>query len=187
MKASADVDLGPLPEGWEQAQTPEGEIYFINHQTRTTSWFDPRIRKFQFFRLKSFVFLLNETKQPRLFFVLEMLQRPICNRKNHRVLLARLSPVDNRGTAPPRRHPPPNSNSTGCNSCKSNASGSNRVNRRSGCSRSAWWAATPPTCPWIPFWQVLRTIRGRSRPTAGLVRVNWFKIPSVTKRISQFF
>lgn len=38
--------LGPLPDGWEQARTPEGEIYFINHQTRTTSWFDPRIRKF---------------------------------------------------------------------------------------------------------------------------------------------
>ncbi|KAK7582431.1 hypothetical protein V9T40_013876 [Parthenolecanium corni] len=35
--------LGPLPEGWEQAKTPEGEIYFINHVTRTTSWFDPRI------------------------------------------------------------------------------------------------------------------------------------------------
>ncbi|KRT86032.1 hypothetical protein AMK59_2214, partial [Oryctes borbonicus] len=40
----SDVDLGPLPDGWEQAQTAEGEIYFINHQTRTTSWFDPRIR-----------------------------------------------------------------------------------------------------------------------------------------------
>lgn len=38
--------LGPLPDGWEQASTPEGEIYFINHQTRTTSWFDPRIRKY---------------------------------------------------------------------------------------------------------------------------------------------
>lgn len=38
--------LGPLPEGWEQSSTPEGEIYFINHQTRTTSWFDPRIREF---------------------------------------------------------------------------------------------------------------------------------------------
>ncbi|XP_051156236.1 transcriptional coactivator YAP1 isoform X1 [Leptopilina boulardi] len=35
--------LGPLPDGWEQARTNEGEIYFINHQTRTTSWFDPRI------------------------------------------------------------------------------------------------------------------------------------------------
>lgn len=37
------ANLGPLPEGWEQSSTPEGEIYFINHQTRTTSWFDPRI------------------------------------------------------------------------------------------------------------------------------------------------
>lgn len=44
-KVNNDVELGALPEGWEQAQTPEGEIYFINHQTRTTSWFDPRIRK----------------------------------------------------------------------------------------------------------------------------------------------
>ncbi|KAH1023067.1 hypothetical protein HUJ04_012347 [Dendroctonus ponderosae] len=42
-KVNNDVELGALPEGWEQAQTPEGEIYFINHQTRTTSWFDPRI------------------------------------------------------------------------------------------------------------------------------------------------
>ncbi|KAK8762993.1 hypothetical protein V5799_034398, partial [Amblyomma americanum] len=36
-------NLGPLPDGWEQAQTAEGEIYFINHIERTTSWFDPRI------------------------------------------------------------------------------------------------------------------------------------------------
>ncbi|XP_075210056.1 transcriptional coactivator yki isoform X2 [Lycorma delicatula] len=41
--ASSPAPLGPLPDGWEQAATPEGEIYFINHQTRTTSWFDPRI------------------------------------------------------------------------------------------------------------------------------------------------
>jgi hypothetical protein len=39
--------LGPLPEGWDQATTQEGEVYFINHQTRTTSWFDPRIRKYR--------------------------------------------------------------------------------------------------------------------------------------------
>uniref|UniRef100_T1JH25 WW domain-containing protein n=1 Tax=Strigamia maritima TaxID=126957 RepID=T1JH25_STRMM len=39
----SSLNLGPLPEGWEQASTPEGEIYFINHHTRTTSWFDPRI------------------------------------------------------------------------------------------------------------------------------------------------
>ncbi|CAM1332283.1 YAP1 (predicted) [Pycnogonum litorale] len=35
--------LGTLPEGWEQAVTPEGEMYFINHHDRSTSWFDPRI------------------------------------------------------------------------------------------------------------------------------------------------
>ncbi|XP_013772112.1 transcriptional coactivator YAP1-like [Limulus polyphemus] len=35
--------LGPLPDGWEQASTPEGEVYFINHKERITSWFDPRI------------------------------------------------------------------------------------------------------------------------------------------------
>ncbi|CAN0347437.1 unnamed protein product [Lampetra planeri] len=33
----------PLPEGWEQACTPEGEIYFINHKNKTTSWLDPRL------------------------------------------------------------------------------------------------------------------------------------------------
>ena len=38
--------MGPLPEGWERAETKEGEVYFINHQTRTTSWFDPRIREY---------------------------------------------------------------------------------------------------------------------------------------------
>ncbi|KAL1437021.1 hypothetical protein MTO96_049035 [Rhipicephalus appendiculatus] len=36
-------NLGPLPDGWEQATTAEGEVYFINHIERTTSWFDPRI------------------------------------------------------------------------------------------------------------------------------------------------
>nr|XP_039270822.1 transcriptional coactivator YAP1-like [Styela clava] len=34
----------PLPSGWEQATTPQGEIYFINHETRTTSWLDPRLQ-----------------------------------------------------------------------------------------------------------------------------------------------
>ena len=37
--------LPPLPDGWEQAVTPEGEVYFINHQTKTTSWFDPRLNR----------------------------------------------------------------------------------------------------------------------------------------------
>lgn len=36
-------NMGPLPPGWEQAVTPEGETYFLNHVERKTSWFDPRI------------------------------------------------------------------------------------------------------------------------------------------------
>nr|D6C652.1 RecName: Full=Transcriptional coactivator YAP1-A; Short=Yes-associated protein 1-A; Short=xYAP; AltName: Full=Protein yorkie homolog-A; AltName: Full=Yes-associated protein YAP65 homolog A [Xenopus laevis]ADC43261.1 yes-associated protein 65 [Xenopus laevis] len=34
---------GPLPDGWEQALTPEGEAYFINHKNKSTSWLDPRL------------------------------------------------------------------------------------------------------------------------------------------------
>lgn len=34
---------GPLPEAWEQAITSEGEIYYINHKNKTTSWLDPRL------------------------------------------------------------------------------------------------------------------------------------------------
>ncbi|XP_036381243.1 transcriptional coactivator YAP1-like isoform X1 [Megalops cyprinoides] len=34
---------GPLPDGWEQAVTAEGEIYYINHKNKTTSWLDPRL------------------------------------------------------------------------------------------------------------------------------------------------
>ncbi|KAG8194152.1 hypothetical protein JTE90_000990 [Oedothorax gibbosus] len=41
--ATSLLNLGQLPENWQQATTEEGEIYFINHKTRTTSWYDPRI------------------------------------------------------------------------------------------------------------------------------------------------
>ncbi|XP_020392912.1 transcriptional coactivator YAP1 isoform X1 [Rhincodon typus] len=34
---------GPLPDGWEQGITPDGEIYYINHKNKTTSWLDPRL------------------------------------------------------------------------------------------------------------------------------------------------
>eukprot|EP00842_Homolaphlyctis_polyrhiza_P005494 jgi/Hompol1/5946/HPOL_000911-RA len=34
--------LGPLPAGWEQRSTPEGRPYFVDHNTRTTTWLDPR-------------------------------------------------------------------------------------------------------------------------------------------------
>ncbi|KAJ3077561.1 hypothetical protein HK102_005143 [Quaeritorhiza haematococci] len=35
-------NLGPLPAGWEQRFTPEGRPYFVDHNTRTTTWLDPR-------------------------------------------------------------------------------------------------------------------------------------------------
>uniref|UniRef100_A0A8C1HLC8 Membrane-associated guanylate kinase, WW and PDZ domain-containing protein 1 n=1 Tax=Cyprinus carpio carpio TaxID=630221 RepID=A0A8C1HLC8_CYPCA len=34
--------LGPLPDNWELAYTESGEMYFIDHNTKTTSWMDPR-------------------------------------------------------------------------------------------------------------------------------------------------
>uniref|UniRef100_A0A3P8V3G8 Membrane-associated guanylate kinase, WW and PDZ domain-containing protein 1 n=1 Tax=Cynoglossus semilaevis TaxID=244447 RepID=A0A3P8V3G8_CYNSE len=34
--------LGPLPDNWEMAYTEAGEVYFIDHNTKTTSWIDPR-------------------------------------------------------------------------------------------------------------------------------------------------
>jgi hypothetical protein len=30
-------------QGWEQSVTPEGEVYFIHHVTKRTTWYDPRI------------------------------------------------------------------------------------------------------------------------------------------------
>ncbi|KAH1167206.1 hypothetical protein KIL84_002689, partial [Mauremys mutica] len=39
---SAEENLGPLPENWEMAYTENGEVYFIDHNTKTTSWLDPR-------------------------------------------------------------------------------------------------------------------------------------------------
>ncbi|XP_038056175.1 protein WWC2-like isoform X2 [Patiria miniata] len=34
----------PLPAGWEEARDYDGKIYFIDHNTRKTSWIDPRDR-----------------------------------------------------------------------------------------------------------------------------------------------
>ena len=33
----------PLPIGWDEAHTPEGQKYYMNHATKTTQWEDPRI------------------------------------------------------------------------------------------------------------------------------------------------
>ncbi|XP_017781178.1 PREDICTED: E3 ubiquitin-protein ligase Nedd-4 isoform X4 [Nicrophorus vespilloides] len=38
-----DDDLGPLPEGWEERVHSDGRIFFIDHNTRSTQWEDPRL------------------------------------------------------------------------------------------------------------------------------------------------
>lgn len=38
--------LGELPPGWEQRFTPEGRAYFVDHNTRTTTWVDPRRQQY---------------------------------------------------------------------------------------------------------------------------------------------
>ena len=34
--------LGPLPAGWEERHTLQGRPYYVDHNTRTTTWVDPR-------------------------------------------------------------------------------------------------------------------------------------------------
>ncbi|RHZ66601.1 hypothetical protein Glove_306g8 [Diversispora epigaea] len=38
--------FGPLPSGWEQRTTPEGRPYYVDHNTRTTTWVDPRRQQY---------------------------------------------------------------------------------------------------------------------------------------------
>lgn len=41
--SNSSINLGPLPDGWEEGITAKGERYYINHATRTTTWRDPRL------------------------------------------------------------------------------------------------------------------------------------------------
>ncbi|XP_043922101.1 E3 ubiquitin-protein ligase NEDD4-like isoform X4 [Protopterus annectens] len=44
-KASLDPsDLGPLPPGWEERAHADGRTFFIDHNTKTTQWEDPRLQ-----------------------------------------------------------------------------------------------------------------------------------------------
>lgn len=36
-------NLGDLPSGWERRVAPNGRVYFVDHNTRTTTWSDPRL------------------------------------------------------------------------------------------------------------------------------------------------
>ena len=40
--AAAAGGLGPLPAGWEERHTLQGRPYYVDHNTRTTTWVDPR-------------------------------------------------------------------------------------------------------------------------------------------------
>ncbi|XP_033213644.1 membrane-associated guanylate kinase, WW and PDZ domain-containing protein 1-like isoform X2 [Belonocnema kinseyi] len=44
---ATEDQLGPLPSNWEKAYTESGEVYFIDHNTGTSHWLDPRLSKFQ--------------------------------------------------------------------------------------------------------------------------------------------
>lgn len=37
---------GDLPPGWEERHTTEGRVYFVDHNTRTTTWVDPRRQQY---------------------------------------------------------------------------------------------------------------------------------------------
>ncbi|KAM3583603.1 hypothetical protein VKS41_004508 [Umbelopsis sp. WA50703] len=43
---STSTSNGPLPAGWEMRTTPEGRPYFVDHNTRTTTWVDPRRQQY---------------------------------------------------------------------------------------------------------------------------------------------
>ncbi|KAF8930918.1 hypothetical protein BGZ58_007936 [Dissophora ornata] len=43
---STTAGSGPLPAGWEQRFTPEGRPYFVDHNTRATTWVDPRRQQY---------------------------------------------------------------------------------------------------------------------------------------------
>ncbi|XP_016135726.1 membrane-associated guanylate kinase, WW and PDZ domain-containing protein 2-like [Sinocyclocheilus grahami] len=45
LKPDENDELGPLPDNCEMAYTEKGEVYFIDHNTKTTSWLDPRLAK----------------------------------------------------------------------------------------------------------------------------------------------
>lgn len=38
-------NLGPLPPGWEERIHTDGRVFYIDHNTRTTMWEDPRLQK----------------------------------------------------------------------------------------------------------------------------------------------
>ncbi|XP_046353265.1 membrane-associated guanylate kinase, WW and PDZ domain-containing protein 1-like isoform X6 [Haliotis rufescens] len=46
-RAHSASNLGPLPSNWEVAFTEDGQAYYIDHNSETTHWLDPRLEKLQ--------------------------------------------------------------------------------------------------------------------------------------------
>jgi len=40
-QAASQTDTAPLPSGWEQQENAEGRVYYIDHNTRTTTFVRP--------------------------------------------------------------------------------------------------------------------------------------------------
>lgn len=51
----------PMPKGWQKDYTNNGEVYFINHNTKTTCWEDPRLPL-----IPSFLSYLDQQQQAKL-------------------------------------------------------------------------------------------------------------------------
>ncbi|KAF5365696.1 hypothetical protein D9758_003127 [Tetrapyrgos nigripes] len=43
LQPQAISQLGPLPSGWEMRLTSTARVYFVDHNTKTTTWDDPRL------------------------------------------------------------------------------------------------------------------------------------------------
>ncbi|KAL5614314.1 hypothetical protein BROUX41_004422 [Berkeleyomyces rouxiae] len=46
MSGTTQAGSGELPAGWEERRTPEGRQYYVDHNTRTTTWVDPRRQQY---------------------------------------------------------------------------------------------------------------------------------------------
>lgn len=40
---ASEAELGPLPPGWEARRTSSDRTYFVDHNSRTTQFNDPRL------------------------------------------------------------------------------------------------------------------------------------------------
>ncbi|CAG7721513.1 unnamed protein product [Allacma fusca] len=43
----SDESLGPLPDNWQMCFSEKNEVYFIDHNTGTSHWLDPRLSRIQ--------------------------------------------------------------------------------------------------------------------------------------------